>query len=954
MPEWKNQVRKRLASLKLSPLREAEIVEELAQHLEDRYKDLQVHGASEEEAAHMALVEFFENEMLTRGLRRVERPFNSEIVVLGARRRKNMISDIWQDLRYGMRMLGKSRGFTLVAVLSLALGIGANTAIFSVVDAVLLKTLPVKDPNRLVVFNWEAGQPFRSGGIRGTFVPWGYTPGKRGSSSFRSRIYEAMRAEHLREPNSPLSDLFAFASVYGLNVVADDLAESTLGQFVSGNYFDGLGVAPLIGRTITEADDNPSAEPVAVISHKYWQERFGADPSVIGKQISVNKNTFTIIGVAPPGFVGAGQIDARPTITVPIAFQPVLESEMPMVDRPGRPGISWLQVMGRLKPEATMEQARESLNGVFQSLSLELMPPPRRENEPAQIEPKDYPNLIARPGAQGMWEIRSVYSTTVYMLMGVVGLILLIACANVANLLLARAALRAPEITVRLAVGAGRWRLVQQLLTESLLLAAMGGAVGVLFAIWGKEMLTTMGDSLLPAGFEYPMSWRVLGFTIAISLLTGILFGLAPAWRATSLDLTSSLKESNRASVGLSRSRLSKVLVIAQVAMSLILLIGAGLYIRTLRNLEQVDLGFNKENLLLFSIQPRTLGYKEERLRQVYTDVFERLSAIPGVRSATFGNFPLVAHYVYNINLIMPDETAESNAERTTNKQSVRDNYFSTMQIPLLRGRSFTEKDDQRALKVALVSETFVRKYFPDEDPIGKRVGFDSETVGKIEIIGIVGDIKYNSHRDEEPMIYTHWLQDNGSLDMGEMSFALRTAGEPTALVSNARQAVSEVDPNLPLINVKTQEQQVNDSLMQERVFARLLSLFGALALLLAGIGLYGLMAYSVTQRKTEIGIRMALGAQALDVLKLVIWQGMILVIVGLGIGAIGAYGLKKLVESQDLLATVENQLYGVQTTDPTTLVLVVVLLIIAGVLACWIPARRASQVDPMSTLRNE
>lgn len=953
MPEWKDEIRKRIAGLRLSPLRELEIIEELAQHLEDRYQDLQIGGASEEEAAQAALVEFFENEMLTRGLRRVERPFNSEIVVMGETRRRNMISDIWQDVRYGLRMLSKSRGFTVVAVLSLALGIGANTAIFSVVDAVLLKTLPVKDPNRLVVFNWQAGQPFRSGGIRGTFVPWGYAPGMRGSSSFRSRIYEAMRTEQLREPNSPLSDLFAFAWMHSLNVVADGLAENTQGQFVTGNYFDGLGVSPLIGRTIAEADDNPAAEPVAVISHHYWQERFGADPSVIGKQISLNQNPFTIIGVTPPGFVGAGQIDARPAITVPVAFEPVLESEMPMIDRPGRPGISWLQVMGRLKPEATMEQARESLNGVFQSLSLELMPPPRRNNEPAQIEPKDYPNLIARPGAQGMWEMRSVYSSTIYMLLGVVGLILLIACANVANLLLARAALRAPEITVRLAVGAGRWRLVQQLLTESLLLAVMGGTVGVLFAIWGKEMLTTMRDSLLPAGIEYPLSWRVLGFTIVVSLLTGILFGLAPAWRATSLDLTSALKESNRGSSGLSRSRLSKVLVIAQVAMSLILLIGAGLYIRTLRNLERVDFGFNKENILLFSLQPRSLGYKDERLIQLYRDVLGRVDATPGVRSATFGNFPLVAHYVYNIDLILPGETAQAHAERTTNKQSVRENYFATMQIPVLHGRSFTEKDDQRALKVALVSETFARKFFPDEDPIGKRVGFDAETVGKVEIIGVVGDIKYNSHRDDDqPMIYTHWLQDVESL--GEMSFALRTAGEPTALVGSVRQAVSEVDGNLPLINIKTQEQQANDTLRQERVFARLLSFFGVLALLLAGIGLYGLMAYSVAQRTSEIGIRMALGAQARDVLRLVIWQGMILVMMGLGIGAIVAFALKKLVESQELMATVESQLYGVQTTDPVTLGLVVVLLIIAGVLACWIPARRAAQVDPMSTLRNE
>jgi len=953
MAEWKDEVRERLSALNISPAREAEITEELAQHLEDRCRDLQIGGANEEDAHRKALAELFESERLTQGLRLIERPFNSEIVVIGDTRRKNMLSDLWQDVRYGLRMLSKSPGFTAVAVLSLALGIGANTAIFSVVDAVLLRTLPVKDPERLVLFNWEAGRAFRTNGIRGTFVPGGYAPGMRGSSSFRSRIFEAMRDEHLRQSDSPVSDLFAFADLGRLNVLADEQAEVAETQVVTGNYFSALGVPALIGRLIAETDDNPSADPVAVLSHKYWQERFGGDDSVIGKQINLNQNTFTIIGVTPPSFTGTLQIGQRLDITVPIAFEPVLERERPMIDLPGKPGIWWLLVMGRLKPEATTEQARESLNGVFQSLALELMPPPRKDNEPTQIEPRDYPHLLALPGAQGMWEMRSVYSSTIYLLLGVVGVVLLIACANVANLLLARAALRASEITVRLAVGAGRWRLIRQLLTESLLLAVIGGVVGVLLAVWGKEVLANTGGALLPDGIEYTLSWRVLGFTLAVSLLTGVLFGLAPAWRATSLDLNSALKESHRGSSSVSRSRLGKTLVVAQVAMSLLLLVGAGLFIRTLRNLEQVDFGFNKENLLLFSLQPSSIGYKDERLIQLYRNIFARLDALPGSRSATFANFPLVAHYVYNESLILPGETAQSHADRVTNKQTVRENYFATMEIPLLRGRGFTEKDNKQAPKVAVISETLARKFFPDEDPIGKLVGFDADTVGKIEIVGIVGDVKYNSQRDDnQPMLYMHWLQDVETI--GWMSFALRSTGDPTALVGSARQAVREVDSNLPLLSVKTQIEQADESLMQERVFAGLLTFFGALALALAAIGLYGVMAYSVAQRTSEIGIRMALGAQTRDVLRMVIWQGMNLVLAGLMIGGLGAYALKKVIESQELAQPFQNQLYQVQATDHLTIISVALLLVIIAMLACWIPARRATRVDPISTLRNE
>jgi predicted permease len=911
---------------------DADLEEEMRFHLQMKIEENVAAGMSAAEASRAARRQFGNPTWLREESRKMW-GFNS-------------VETLLQDVRFGLRMMRKTPGFTLIAVLSLALGIGANTALFSLIDAVLLKTLPVKEPGRLVVFNWQAGRVFRTTGTRGTFVG-GYPPGMRGSSSFQSYIVDRLREEQSNDPNSPLSDLFAFAWLGNVNVMADGQAEMAGGQVVSGNYFAGLGVPPLLGRLMTDADDEASAAPVAVLSHYYWQERFGADPAIIGKQVNVNQITFTIIGVTPPAFNGALQVQQRPAITLPIAFQPVLERERFMIDKPGRPGPWWLNLMGRLKPGATAEQAQASLDGTFQSLALERMPPPRKENEPAQIEPKDYPHLLGLPGSRGMWEMRSVYSSTLYLMLGVVGLVLLIACVNVANLLLARAALRASEITVRLAVGAGRWRLIRQLLTESMLLAALAGAVGVLFALWGKEALLKLNGQqggFLPGNLDASLNWRVLGFTVGVSLLTGMLFGLAPAWRATRLDLTTSLKESYRSSSGVARSRLSKALVIAQVVMSLLLLVGAGLFIRTLRNLQQVEVGFNQESLLIFALRPGANGYKAERLVQLYEQMFTRLEAIPGVRSATFGHVPLLAYDMYNSGLILPGETAQSATDHLTNLEIVRENYFATMEIPLLRGRGFSLHDDASAPRVAIVSETLARKFFPDDDPIGKRVGFDDKTVGQIEIIGIARDIKYSSQREEDtPLIYLPWLQETEAL--GEMHFALRAAGDPLLLANDVRQAVRQVDNSLPIMNLNTQAAQAHETLTQERLFANLLGFFGALALLLAAIGLYGVMAYSVAQRTHEIGIRMALGAQTGAVLRLVIWQGMKLVLIGVVIGTVAAVALKQIIASQ---------LYGVQATDPLTFALVGVLLMIIALFACWIPARRATKVDPMVALRYE
>src|SRR6266576_3891928 len=453
-----------------------------------------------------------------------------------------------QDLHFGIRMLLKSKGFTMVAVLSLALGIGANTALFSVVDAVLLKTLPVPEPERLVIFEWQAGVPFRANGFSGTSSVPG-PPGTKGMSLFRYDVFEKMRQAQAQASDSPLSDFFAFAPISELTAVVDQQAELISGQAVSGGYYAGLKVQPSLGRGITDDDDKPGAAPVVVLTHQFWQERFGAKPAVIGQSLKLNKQSFTIIGVMPPAFTGTLQVDYHPAVTIPLACEPLLQGEKSILGTGKEPGLWWLNLMGRLKPGATYEQARDSLNGSFQAEALELRPPPRKANEPAQLDPKDYPRLIAESGSRGMLDMRRVYTGTIYGLFIVVALVLLIACANVANLLLARAALRTAEINVRLAVGAGRWRLVRQLLTESVLLAVLGGALGVIFAFWGKSALLTLTDKdtgILPNGLDLSLNWRVLGFTLAVSLLTGVLFGLAPAWRATSQDLTTALKQGRR------------------------------------------------------------------------------------------------------------------------------------------------------------------------------------------------------------------------------------------------------------------------------------------------------------------------------------------------------------------------------------------------------------------------
>jgi len=843
-------------------------------------------------------------------------------------------------------MLAKHPGFTAVAVLTLALGVGANTALFSVVDAVLLKKLAVADPDRLVLFRatWDR-ERFSPGGYNGSNQRDPAT-GLTNGTSFPFQTFE-----RFRQDKGALSDVFAFASV-DLNLNADGQAEVVSGQVVSGNYYSTLGVPALLGRTISDPDDNAGTTPVAVLSHRYWLSRFSGDKGIIGRQVNLNNVAFTVVGVTPQGFDGTGQVGSSQDISIPLAFEPQVAGERSYMRGAG---IWWLRLMGRLQPGATLAQAQTTLEGVFTQSIMDHRAARQAGSRAAlrSVEAKDYPRLGIDAGSQGEMNSRRFLAKPLRLLFGVVGLVLLIACANVANLLLVRASSRQREIAVRLAIGASRWRLIRQLLTESLLLALLGGGLGVLFALWIKDGLlavTEWGGRAMPV-LHPQLDLRVLGFTFALCCLTGIIFGVVPAFRATRLDLTPTLKDSARGSSIQARSWLSKSLVVAQVSISVLLLIGAGLLIRTLRNLQQVDTGFNTHNLLLFSVEPRLIGYKEDRLASLYQQMFDRLEAVPGVQSVTFSRHALLALGSTSKSLFFQGAktSPDGQAIQTGDVQvhNVRENFLQTMEIPLLLGRSFTAQDDAKAPNVAVVNQSFAQTYFPNDNPIGKRFGFDSEKPGEIEIIGVARDAKYTSQRDDvQPTTYISWKQ---SLTyMGFSAFAVRTMNDPSSFAGVVRQAVHDVDPNLPVNDLKSQVEQGNEILAMERLFAKLLTLFGALAQQLAAIGLYGVLAYSVSQRTHEIGIRMALGANRRNVLNMILKQGMSLTLIGVALGLAGAFALTKYLES------LTSMLFGVRPRDPLTFVVIAVLLTLVALIACLVPARRATKVDPLVALRYE
>ena len=848
-----------------------------------------------------------------------------------------------KDLRHGIRTLLRDKAWTAVVVLSLALGIGANTALFSAVNGLFLKKLDVRDPDALVRLKWAGRNDMATDQSE-----YGFSKKDAAGQSVRSTFSYPMFRQFVAD-NKTMEDLFACAPYFGrANVSVDGQADIATAFVSTGNYYRMLGLKANPGRTIVPEDDQATAPPVAVISERFWRKRFGGDAAAIGKVVQLNNVPVTIVGVITPDLVDVQQaVREGPDIAVPMSVVSALanapvgpgEPNLPLLERPT---YWWLQIMGRLKPGVTAAQVQANLDTVFQhtaragldsflnALSAEDRATSRNRTR------TEVPRLRVESGSRGIYDVNSSDSTAVAILTAVVVLVLLIVCANVANLLLSRAATRQREISVRLSLGATRGRLVRQLLTESLLLAAMGGALGILVGRWGQQLLPNTAAQIAP------FDWRVLFFVFAVTGLTGVVFGIAPALRATGMQAGTALKESSRTVTG-SRSILSKSLLVLQVAISIVLLVAAGLFLRTLQNLRNVDVGFNTKNLVMFRINPFLNRYDEPRTLALYDKMMEQLRAIPGVRSVAVSNVPLLASSVNSTSLFVqgrqytPGQRGDS-----INRLAISPGFFETMEMPLRVGRGLTDRDTQKAPKVAVINETAVRKFFPNENPIGQHVGSTIETAGQVEIVGVLRDAKYDSVRDPvPPTMYVPYLQTR----MPGAIFQLRTAGEVAGVIGGIRDVMRRIDPSLPLMNVQTQTEQVEKRLQHERIFAQAYTLFGALAVLLASVGLFGLMSYNVARRTNEIGIRMALGAQRGDVLRLVMRESMVLVMVGVVIGLAAAIGAGRLVSSF---------LFGLAATDATTMAAAVVVMSAVSAIAGYLPARRAAHVDPLVALHYE
>ena len=861
------------------------------------------------------------------------------------------VEQLVQDVRYGARTLAANKTFSVLAILSLALGIGANTALYSFLDALLMRSLPVADPASLVVLKWHfSGHQSPKNSVVHDVSGFFYDDPTTGKTT---SIFPYAAFERLRDSGDALSILFAYRPAPKLNLLVSGQAEVTNGEYLSGDYFRGLGVVPAAGRLIAVDDDREGAPAVAVLGYGFAQRRFGDAAGAVGQTVLINSHPFTAIGVVPPGFFGVDPSRA-PDVYVPLHADLLIDAERGSgpADRYLDEHYYWAEMMGRLRPGVTVSQAQAVLAPVFERWVA--------ASAANEVERENLPRFFLQEGSAGLDNLRRRYSQSLYILLAMVGLILAIACANIANLLLARATARRREMAVRLSIGAGRWRVVRQLLTESLLLASLGGAAGSLFAVWGIGFLTTV----LAGGSQnftlHPeLNVHVLGAALLLTVTTGLVFGLAPALQATHVEPMSALKQTpnggprSRVSLGFA---LGRTLVISQMAICVLLLVAACLFERTLANLHSLEMGFEREDVLLFKINARQAGHRDPEMRSLYRDLEKRLAAIPGVRSAVMANSPLIGDGGWAWPVVPlgqePPQNAPSGhgsgAWRTaTRVLGSGPRFLSTMRIPLLAGRDFDERDRMGGLPVAIVNEAWAKANLVKGNPVGQRV--TSLRPGtqplNMEIVGLAKNARYDDLTGDFPAIVYLPVEQNLDVPVDEMTFFLRTAGSPFGFANEVREIVRQVDPRIPVEGLSTQAAQIENELSQETLFAQLSTAFALLALAIACVGLYGTTSYAVARRTGEIGIRMALGAQRPTVVWMVLRNVLVLAILGLAIGLPAAVGASKLVESL---------LFGVKPSDPASVAAAVAILLSAALAAGYLPARNASRIDPVTAIRHE
>ncbi len=973
--------------------------QEMREHVEMATRENMERGMKEEEARYAALRKFGNMTLAKEDTRAVWSVVWLEQLV--------------QDIHFALRGLRNSPGFAAVAILTLALGIGANTAIFSLIDAVMLRALPVSQPSQLVLLRWSARN---APNVHGYQVAGDCANDLRfGAENPSGCSFSEPMFREIAKANG-FAGTAAFANSERLDLTGNGPATVINGQLVSGDFFGTLGLRPALGRLLDRSDDTPTAAPVAVLSYGYWQSAFGGARDVAGRTVELNSVPFTIVGVTEQRFTGITP-GSDYDVWMPLSVGQQISDKTFWGDRQSNAGYWWLTILGRLKPGTELAQVQPALNGLFRNETLYGASPVFHSGDaaapkaPAEAEaPKlapgaglgpapgpiptpgpvlagpppapagpgaqqfamrvpdgpsassnvnDNPQLTLLPAQSGLSGQRRRYADPLYVLMLAVGIILLIACANIAGLLLARASARQQEMSVRLALGAGRARVVRQLLTESVVLSLLGGMLGILFAYWGASAIVSFisSNQSRPLGFAMGVEPRVLGFTLATSLLTGILFGMAPAFRSARTDLNTSLKEGGSSgSVRHTGGRwfgMGNALVVAQVALAIVVLVGAGLLVRTLANLRNVDTGFDSHNILIFGIDPQLAGYRADQIDSFYRDLQGRLSETPGVSGASYSLLPPLSSGLMIMGFHWPGTPQDQESE--ADALGVGPDFFETMHIPLVAGRRFSTSDYGVSASnngttpgstptPVIVNQAFVAKYLLKENPLWKLFGqSEADANGPAnpgyEIVGVVGDAKYSDLRREiHATIYSPQTR-------GGASFEVRTAADPQAILPSIRKVVAGLSSNLPLYDVKTESQQIDRLLFQERLIARLSGFFALLAMVLACLGLYGLLSYEVSRRTREIGIRMALGAPTGSVLRLVLQQGIVLTI----LGAIVGVGV-----SLEVMRYLKAMLYNVDARDPVTILAVAVLLVLAALAACYIPARRAMRVDPMVALRYE